>query len=72
LALREIERIEGEMTLIAKKRGLFRTSPLSAASLKTNSKYKPTSAEQILEDFSGHYIAQMETETAGSCFTLAS
>src|SRR5258707_11280376 len=67
LGLREIERIEGEMTLIAKKEGFsdlasFRTS------LKTNSKYKPTSAEQILEDFR-HYIAQMEPKLT-ELFTL--
>jgi uncharacterized protein (DUF885 family) len=56
--LREIERIEGEMTAIAKKQGF---SDLSAfrASLKTNPKYIPTSAEQILDDFR-HYIEQME------------
>ena len=67
IGLREIERIEGEMTLIAKKEGFsdlasFRTS------LKTNSKYKPTSAEQILEDFR-HYIAQMEPKLP-ELFTL--
>src|SRR5258707_1620519 len=43
LGLREIERIEGEMTLIAKKEG-FSDLASFRASLKTNSKYKPTSA----------------------------
>jgi uncharacterized protein (DUF885 family) len=58
LGIREIDRIETEMTAIAKKEGFadlasFRTS------LKTNRKYIPTSAEQILDDFR-RYIAQME------------
>ena len=58
LGLREIDRIEGEMTLIAKKEG-FADLASFRASLKTNPKYKATSAEQILEDFR-HYIGQME------------
>jgi uncharacterized protein (DUF885 family) len=58
LGLREIERIEAEMTLIAKKQG-FPDLASFRASLKTNPKYKPTSAEQILDDFR-RYIAQME------------
>lgn len=58
LGLREIDRIEGEMTVIAKKQG-FADLAAFRASLKNNPKYKPTSAEQILEDFR-HYIAQME------------
>ncbi len=57
LGLREIDRIEAEMTAIAKKAG-FADLASFRASLKTNPKYKPTSAEQILEDFR-HYIAQM-------------
>ena len=67
LGLREIDRIEAEMTTIAKKEGF---SDLAAfrASLKTNPKYKPTSAEQILDDFR-HYIAQMEPKLPG-LFTL--
>lgn len=67
LGLREIERIEGEMTLIAKKEG-FSDLASFRASLKTNPKYKPTSAEQILEDFR-HYIAQMEPKLP-ELFTL--
>ena len=58
LGLREIERIEAEMTAIAKKQG-FADLAAFRASLKTNAKYKPTSAEQILGDYR-HYIAQME------------
>ncbi|MGB7464497.1 MAG: DUF885 domain-containing protein [Candidatus Acidiferrum sp.] len=58
LGLREIERIQAEMTAIAKKQG-FEDLASFRASLKTNSKYIPTSADQILDDFR-HYIAQME------------
>ena len=67
LGLREMERIEAEMTVIAKKEGFadlasFRTS------LKTNPQYIPTSADQILDDFR-HYIAQMEPKLP-ELFTL--
>jgi uncharacterized protein (DUF885 family) len=67
LGLREIDRIEAEMTAIAKKEGF---SDLAAfrASLKTNPKYKATSAEQILDDFR-HYIGQMEPKLP-ELFTL--
>ena len=58
IGLREIDRIEAEMTAIAKKEG-FRDLASFRASLKTNPKYIPTSADQILNDFR-HYIAQME------------
>jgi uncharacterized protein (DUF885 family) len=58
LGLREIDRIEAEMTVIAKKQG-FSDLASFRASLKTNPKYIPTSAKQILDDFR-HYIAQME------------
>ncbi|HLJ89452.1 MAG TPA: DUF885 domain-containing protein [Candidatus Angelobacter sp.] len=58
LGLREIERIQGEMTEIAKKQG-FADLASFRESLKTNPKYIPTSAEQILDSFRG-YIAQME------------
>jgi uncharacterized protein (DUF885 family) len=67
LGLREIDRIQAEMTAIAKKEGFadlasFRTS------LKTNPKYIPTSSEQILENFR-HYIAEMEPKLP-QLFTL--
>ena len=67
LGLREIDRIQAEMTAIAKKEGFadlasFRTS------LKTNPKYIPTSAEQILDDFR-HYISQMQAKLP-DLFTL--
>jgi uncharacterized protein (DUF885 family) len=67
LGLREIDRIEAEMTAIAKKEG-FADLAAFRASLKTNPKYKPTSAEQILDDFR-HYIAQMEPKLP-ELFTL--
>jgi uncharacterized protein (DUF885 family) len=58
IGLREIDRIENEMLLIAKKEG-FTDLASFRASVKTNAKYRPTSAEQILDDFR-RYIAQME------------
>src|SRR6202142_411857 len=67
LGLREIERIQAEMTAIAKKEG-FADLASFRASLKTNPKYIPTSAEQILDDFR-HYIAQMEPKLP-QLFTL--
>jgi uncharacterized protein (DUF885 family) len=63
LGLREIERIQAEMMVIAKKAG-FADLAAYRASLKTNPKYKPTSAEQILDDFR-RYIAQMEPKLPG-------
>ncbi len=58
LGLREIDRIQAEMTAIARKQG-FADLDAFRASLKTNPKYIPKSADQILEDFR-HYISQME------------
>src|SRR6266481_4571497 len=67
LGLREIDRIQAEIIAIAKKEG-FADLAAFRASLKTNPKYVPTSAEQILEDFR-HYIAQMEPKLP-ELFTL--
>jgi uncharacterized protein (DUF885 family) len=67
LGLREMDRIEAEMTVIAKKEG-FADLASFRASLKTNPKYIPTSSEQILDDFR-HYIAQMEPKLP-ELFTL--
>ncbi len=67
LGLREIDRIEAEMTAIAKKEG-FADLASFRASLKNNPKYIPTSAEQILDQYR-HYIAQMETKLP-ELFTL--
>jgi uncharacterized protein (DUF885 family) len=67
LGLREIDRIQAEMVAIAKKEG-FADLASFRASLKTNPKYVPTSAEQILDDFR-RYIAQMEPKLP-QLFTL--
>src|SRR5450755_691031 len=67
LGLREIDRIQTEMTAIAKKEG-FADLAAFRSSLKTNPKYIPTSAEQILDDFR-RYIAQMEPKLP-QLFTL--
>jgi uncharacterized protein (DUF885 family) len=67
LGLREIDRIETEMTAIATKEGFADLASFRAA-LKTNPKYIPTSAEQILDNFR-HYIAQMEPKLP-ELFTL--
>jgi uncharacterized protein (DUF885 family) len=60
LGLKEIARIETEMSAIAKKQG-FADLASFRASLKSNPKYRATSSEQIVEDFR-RYIAQMETK----------
>ena len=67
LGLREMDRIEAEMTAIAKKEGFADLASFRPA-LKTNPKYIPRSAEQILDDFR-HYIAQMEPKLP-QLFTL--
>jgi uncharacterized protein (DUF885 family) len=67
IGLSEIDRLEGEMTAIAKKEG-FADLASFRASLKTNPKYVPTSAEQILDDYR-HYISQMQAKLA-DLFTL--
>ena len=67
IGLREMDRIEAEMTAIAKKEG-FADLASFRVSLKTNPKYIPTSSEQILDDFR-KYIAQMEPKLP-QLFTL--
>ncbi len=67
IGLREMQRIQGEMLVIAKKEG-FDDLASFRASLKSNPKYKPTSSEQILDDFR-HYIAQMQPKLP-ELFTL--
>jgi len=67
LGLREMDRIQTEMTAIARKEG-FADLASFRASLRTNPKYIPTSAEQILDDFR-HYIGQMEPKLP-ELFTL--
>ena len=60
LGLKEVERIEGEQLAIAKKLG-FNDLKSFRASLKTNPKLFPTSAEQLVEKYRG-YIDQMRPE----------
>ncbi len=67
LGLREVDRIQAEIMVIAKKQG-FADVASFRASLKTNPKYIPTSSEQILDDFR-HYIAQMQPKLP-QLFTL--
>jgi uncharacterized protein (DUF885 family) len=58
IGLREIDRIEADMLIIARHEG-FADIAAYRASLKDNPKYRPVSAEQILDDFR-QYIAQMQ------------
>src|SRR5271166_1778377 len=58
IGLAEIERIEADMLAIARREG-FEDLQSFRDSLKRNPKYKPASAEQILDDFR-KYIAQMQ------------
>lgn len=67
IGLREMDRIEGEMLAIAKKEG-FPDLASFRASLKTNPKYIPKSADQILDDFR-RYIDQMQPKLP-ELFTL--
>jgi uncharacterized protein (DUF885 family) len=67
LGLREIARIQAEMTLIAKNEGFADLAPFRA-SLKNDRQFTPASAEQILDDFR-RYIAQMEPKLP-ELFTL--
>ena len=67
LGLREMDRIEGELTAVARSAG-FADLASFRASLKTNPKYIPTSAEQILDDYR-HYLAQMQPKLP-QLFTL--
>jgi uncharacterized protein (DUF885 family) len=58
IGLKEIDRIEADMLVIAKKEG-FADLASFRESLKTNPKYMATSSQQIVDDFA-KYIAQME------------
>jgi uncharacterized protein (DUF885 family) len=58
IGLREIDRIEAQMLVIAKGQG-FQDLASFRESLKTNPRYHPTSAEAIVEDFR-KYLAQMQ------------
>jgi uncharacterized protein (DUF885 family) len=67
LGLGEVDRIESEMTVIAKQESFVDLASFQA-SLKTNPKYTPTSADQILDDFR-QYIGEMEQKLP-QLFTL--
>jgi uncharacterized protein (DUF885 family) len=58
LGLQEMDRIQAQMIDIAHKEGFPDLASFNA-SLKTNPKYIPTSAEQILDDYR-KYLAQMQ------------
>ena len=58
IGLKEIDRIQADMLTIARKEGFADLTAFRAA-LKTNPKYHPSSAEQIVDDFR-RYIAQMQ------------
>ncbi len=58
IGLEEIDRIQADMLVIARKEG-FADLASFRASLATKSKYKPASAEQIVDDFR-KYVAQMQ------------
>jgi uncharacterized protein (DUF885 family) len=58
IGLREIDRIQADMLTIAHREG-FADLASFRESLKTNPKYKPASAEQIVDNFR-RYIAQMQ------------
>jgi len=58
IGLAEIDRIEADMLVIAHQEG-FADLAAFRASLETNRKYHPVSADQIVDDFR-KYIAQMQ------------
>ena len=58
IGLKEIERIQADILVIARKKG-FADLASFRASLAGNPKYKPASAEQIVDDFR-KYVAQMQ------------
>jgi uncharacterized protein (DUF885 family) len=58
IGAKEIDRIQADMLAIARKEG-FADLASFRRSVDTNPKYKPTSAEQIVDVFRG-YVAQMQ------------
>ncbi len=58
LGLREMDRIEAERLALARKAGFADVASLRKW-IEANPKYRPTSAQQIVDDFR-HYIAQMQ------------
>ncbi len=67
IGLKEVARIEAQMAAIAKQQG-FADNAAFQKSLSTNPRYKPTSGDQILDDYR-HYIAQMQPKLK-DLFTL--
>jgi uncharacterized protein (DUF885 family) len=58
IGLREVTRIQGEMLVIAQKEG-FKDLASFRESVKNNPRYRPTSADAIVENFR-RYLAQMQ------------
>jgi uncharacterized protein (DUF885 family) len=58
IGLQEIDRIQGDMLTIARKEG-FADLASFRKSLEADTRYKPTSADQIVADFR-KYVAQMQ------------
>jgi uncharacterized protein (DUF885 family) len=58
IGLNEVARITAEMTTLAQKAG-FKDLAAFRASINSNPKWTPTSADQILDDYR-HYIAEMQ------------
>ena len=58
IGLREVTRIQAEMLVIARREG-FQDLVSFRQSLKTNPRYRPASAQAIVEDFR-KYLAQMQ------------
>jgi uncharacterized protein (DUF885 family) len=58
IGLNEVARLTAEMTALAHKAG-FKDLAAFRASINADTKWTPTSAEQILDDYR-HYIAQMQ------------
>jgi uncharacterized protein (DUF885 family) len=58
IGVKEIDRIQADMLIIARKEG-FTDLASFRRSVETEPKYKPTSAEQIVDDFR-RYVAQMQ------------
>jgi uncharacterized protein (DUF885 family) len=58
IGVKEIDRIQADMLIIARKEG-FTDLASFRRSVETEQKYKPTSAEQIVDDFR-RYVAQMQ------------
>jgi uncharacterized protein (DUF885 family) len=63
IGLHEIERIEAEMLAIARREG-FADLASFRESIHDNPKYRPVSAQQIVDDFR-RYIAQMQPKLPG-------